>query len=77
MDEYYKKLHTMLFDALKQEVPDNCQDQKLNNVVAILLPYIEGYCITSSYLNISTKKLLEKLTGILYKILNQSVLNKN
>jgi hypothetical protein len=49
----------------------------LNNVVAILLPYIEEYCITSSYLNISTKKLLEKLTGILYKILNQSVLNKN
>jgi hypothetical protein len=70
VDEYYKKLHTMLFEALKQAAPDNFQDQKLNNAVAILLPYIEGYCITSSYLNISTKKLSEQLGSILYKILN-------
>jgi hypothetical protein len=45
VDEYYKKLHTMLFEALKQAAPDNFQDQKLNNAVAILLPYTEGIAL--------------------------------
>ena len=71
VDEYYKKLYTMLFDALKQAAPDNCQDQQLDNAVAILLPFIEGYCITFSNLNMSTKKLSEQLGIILYKLLSE------
>ena len=70
VDEYYKKLHAMLFDALKQVAPDNCQEQQVNYAVAILLPFIEGYCITSSNLNVPTKKLSEQLGLILYKILS-------
>lgn len=72
VDEYYKKLYTMLFDALKQAAPDNCQGQQLGNAVAILLPFIEGYCITSSNLNVSTKKLSEQLGIILYRLLSES-----
>jgi AcrR family transcriptional regulator len=72
VDEYYKKLNAMLFEALKQAAPENCQGQQLDNAVAILLPFIEGYCITSANLNVSTKKLSEQLGSILYKLLSES-----
>jgi len=70
VDDYYKKLHAMLFEALKQAAPENCQEQQVDNAVAILLPFIEGYCITSSNLNVSTKKLSEQLGFILHKLLS-------
>jgi AcrR family transcriptional regulator len=72
VDEYYKKLNAMLFEALKQAAPENCQGQQLDNAVALLLPFIEGYCITSANLNVSTKKLSEQLGSILYKLLSES-----
>ncbi|MEH6611402.1 MAG: TetR/AcrR family transcriptional regulator [Halioglobus sp.] len=72
VNEYYKKLHAMLFEALEQTAPENCQRQQLDNAVAILLPFIEGYCITSSNLNVSTKKLSEQLGHMLYKLLSES-----
>jgi len=70
VDEYYKRLHSMLFEALKQAAPENCQSQQVNNAIAILLPFIEGYCITSSSLNISTTKLSEQLGLILHYCLS-------
>jgi len=70
VDDYYKKLHVMLFEALKKVAPDDCQEQKVDNAVAILLPFIEGYCITSSNLKLSSKKLAEQLALILHKLLN-------
>ena len=72
IDEYYQKLYAMLFEALKQAAPENCQKQQLDNAVVILLPFIEGYCITSSNINVSTKKLSEQLGAILYKLLSES-----
>ena len=71
LNEYYKKLYAMLFDALKQAAPENCQEKKVDNAVVILLPFIEGYCITSSSLNVSTKKLSKQLGVILYKLLSE------
>ncbi len=68
VNKYYKKLHAILFEALKQAAPENCQDQQVTNAVAILLPFIEGYCITSSNLNVSTQQLSQQLGFILYKI---------
>ena len=62
----------MLFEVLKAAAPENCQDQQVNNAVAILLPFIEGYCITSSNLNVSTQQLSQQLGFILYKILHES-----
>jgi hypothetical protein len=62
----------MLFEALKQAGPENCQKQQLDNAVVILLPFIEGYCITSSSINVSTKKLSEQLGVILYNLLSES-----
>lgn len=56
--------------GVKKAAPENCRDQQVNNTVAILLTFIEGYCITSSNLNVSTKKLSEQLGLILYKLLN-------
>ncbi|WP_179888383.1 TetR/AcrR family transcriptional regulator [Marinobacter sp. LV10MA510-1] len=70
VDEYYKKLHAMLFEALKQAAPENCQSQQLNNAIAILLPFIEGYCITSSNIKISNVKLSEQLGLVLYYCLS-------
>ena len=70
LDEYYTKLHAMLFEVLKAAAPENCQDQQVNNAVAILLPFIEGYCITSAHLKVSAKKLSEQLALILYKLLD-------
>jgi AcrR family transcriptional regulator len=72
IDEYYQKLYAMLFEALKQAGPENCQKQQLDNAVVILLPFIEGYCITSSSINVSTKKLSEQLGVILYNLLSES-----
>ncbi len=70
LDNYYKKLHDMLFDALKQVAAGNCTDLQVNNAVAILLPFIEGYCITSSNLNISANVLSDQLGLILYNLLS-------
>ncbi|MFT6408748.1 MAG: AcrR family transcriptional regulator [Arenicella sp.] len=71
LDEYYIKLHAMLFEAIKETAPENCQQQQLDSAVAILLPFIEGYCITASSLKVSSKKLSEQLGLILYKILSE------
>jgi AcrR family transcriptional regulator len=70
VDDYYAKLHQMLFDELKQIAPNECKSQTINNAVAILLPFIEGYCITSSNLKVSSKNLAEQLALILYRLLN-------
>jgi len=70
VDDYYKKLYEMLFEALKKAAPENCQNQKVDNAVAILLPFIEGYCITSSNLNLTPKNLAEQLALILNKLLS-------
>lgn len=60
----------MLFEAVKNAAPDHCQEQKIDNAVAILLPFIEGYCITSSNLKLTSKKLSEQLALILHKLLS-------
>jgi len=60
----------MLSEALKNAAPENCQEQKVDNAVAILLPFIEAYCITSSNLKLSSKKLAEQLALILHKLLS-------
>jgi AcrR family transcriptional regulator len=70
VDAYYKKLHVILFEALKKVAPENCQEQQVNNAVAILLPFIEGYCITSSNLKLSSNKLAEQLSLILHGLLS-------
>jgi AcrR family transcriptional regulator len=70
VDDYYEKLHQMLFDELKQVAPKDCKTQKVNNAVAIFLPFIEGYCITSSNLKVTSKKLSEQLALVLYSLLN-------
>ena len=70
VDDYYAKLHLMLFDQLQQIAPEKCKDQTINNAVAILLPFIEGYCITNTNLKVSNKKLSEQLANVLFRILN-------
>ena len=64
VDEYYKKLYSMLYEVLKQDAPEDCQSQQLDNAVAILLPFIEGYCATFSSLKVRTKTLVEQLGRI-------------
>ena len=71
VDEYYQKLYAMLFEGLKHAAPKDCHRQQLDNAVVILLPFIEGYCITSSNLNMSTKRLSTQLAVILYKLLSK------
>ena len=71
VDEYYKNFYAMLFRTLKQAAPENCQNEQLDNAVFILLPFIEGYCITYSNLNLSTKKLSKQLGRVLYKLLSE------
>ncbi|MDO6428128.1 TetR/AcrR family transcriptional regulator [Thalassotalea sp. 1_MG-2023] len=72
VEQYYKQLYSMLFEALKQVAPMDCEDKQLDNTVVILLPFIEGYCITSSNLNISTKELADQLGSMMYNILTKS-----
>lgn len=72
VDEYYKKLSSMFYEVLKQDAPENYQSQQLDNAVAILLLFIEGYCVTFSNLKVSTKTLVEQLVFILYKLLSES-----
>jgi len=69
VDEYYERFHAMLFEELNNIAPADCKETTLNNAVAILLPFIEGYCITSSNLKVSADKLSEQLALVLYKLL--------
>ena len=69
VDEYYERFHAMLFEELKNIAPEGCKKSTLNNAVAILLPFIEGYCITSSNLKVSANKLSEQIALVLYKLL--------
>ncbi|MFT5706620.1 MAG: AcrR family transcriptional regulator [Oceanospirillaceae bacterium] len=71
LDDYYKKLHLMLFEALKNIASANCRKQQINNTVAILLPFIEGYCITSSNLKLSSQELAEQLALIMHNLLRE------
>lgn len=71
LDDYYKKLHLMLFEALKKAAPKSCKEHQVDNAVAILLPFIEGYCITSSNLKLSPKKLANQLALILHSLLSK------
>ncbi len=70
LENYYVKLHDMLFTSIKQVAPDNCQVAKINNAVAILLPFIEGYCITSSNLKTTRKKLADQLATVMNQLLS-------
>lgn len=69
VDKYYQDLHRMLFDVLEKAAPEKCNEQQVNSAVAILLPFIEGYCITHSNLRVSSEKISEKLAEILYSLL--------
>ena len=69
LDNYYKKLHIMLFNALKAIAPAHCNDQQLDNAVGLLLPFIEGYCITFTNLKVSTTVLSAQLARILAGLL--------
>jgi AcrR family transcriptional regulator len=70
IDSYYQDLHIMLFNALEKIASDNCTTQQINSVVGILLPFIEGYCITRSNLRVSTEELSDHLATLLYKLLD-------
>ena len=70
LDDYYGKLHQMLFDELKRAAPENCDAQSINHAVAILLPFIEGYCITSSNLRVPINQLAKQLATVLHNLLN-------
>jgi len=69
INTYYNKLYKMLYKELEKAAANNCQPQQLDKAVAILLPFIEGYCITFSNIRISTKILSEQLANILCKLL--------
>ena len=70
LDNYYKKLHLMLFNALKAIAPAHCNEQQLDNAVGLLLPFIEGYCITFTNLNVSTTVLSAQVARIIAELLN-------
>ena len=67
---YYQDLHKMLFDLLEKVAAKGCQRQRIDKAVGILLPFIEGYCITHSALQVSAEELSEQLAGLLYQSLN-------
>lgn len=67
--EYYAALHNILFDGLERVAPKKCTAEQLNNAVAILLPFIEGYCITASSLKMSSDKTAKQLTAVIYTLL--------
>ena len=67
---YYQDLHKMLFDVLEKVAAKGCQRQRIDKAVGILLPFIEGYCITHSALQVSAEELSEQLAGLLYQSLN-------
>lgn len=71
VDDYYGQFHAMLFDELKKVAPEGCKKTTLNNAVAILLPFIEGYCITSPNLKIPANKLSQQLARVLYQLLKE------
>ena len=67
--KYYQNLHDMLFDVLEKVAAKGCQKHRIDKAVGILLPFIEGYCITHSSLGVSAEELSEQLATLLYQSL--------
>lgn len=70
VDSYYSQLNAILFEGLKDIAPSNCQDQQLNIAVSILLPFIEGYCITSSNIKITKDELANQMAQVVSGLIN-------
>ena len=68
--KYYQNLHGMLFAVLEKAAAEGCGKQQINKAVGILLPFIEGYCITHSNLGVSAEELSKQLAMLLYQSLN-------
>lgn len=70
VDQYYQDLHNMIFEVLTKAAAKDCQKQQIDKAAGILLPFIEGYCITHSNLRVSAEELSEQLATMLYQSLN-------
>ena len=68
--KYYQDLYNMLFDILEKAAAKGCQKQQIDKATGILLPFIEGYCITHSNLRVPAEELSEQLAMLLYQSLN-------
>lgn len=69
LDAYYVTLHNLLFNQINNITPQGTSTTSINRAIAILLPYIEGYCITSSQLKVPSKQIAEHLSSALHKLL--------
>ena len=57
-------------NVLEKVAAKGCQKHRIDKAVGILLPFIEGYCITHSSLGVSAEELSEQLATLLYQSLN-------
>ena len=71
LDEYYQSLYNMIFLLLKSVSPDVSSQKNLHQAVSILLPFIEGFCITRTNLGVSTTTLAKQLSTLIYSVINQ------
>ena len=72
MTEYYQGLYQILFGMIEEIAPPKCREKSIHYSVSLLLPFIEGYCITRSVLPVSPDDLAEQFTEVITMILKQN-----
>ena len=70
LDQYYDDLYQMLFDILSTLVAETKRAKDIHRAVSILLPFIEGFCITRKNLPVATADLADQLAVMIHHIIS-------
>lgn len=70
LDNYYQDFYQMLASILKNIAPKNVQQQKIDQAVSMLLPFIEGYCLTHKSLPVASPILAQQFAVMICHLLN-------
>lgn len=70
LDSYYQDLLQMLVNILKNIAPLHVQPQKLQQAACLLLPFIEGYCLTHKNLPVESAVLAKQLGIMIFNMVS-------
>ncbi len=73
MEDYYRALFTIIETMIEKTVPRATDPRAIKQAASILMPFMEGYCITRSTLPVDPADLAGQMAGIIMYILNKTV----
>lgn len=76
MEEYYQAMFSILETMLKKTMPNATDPMAIKQAVSILMPFMEGYCITRATLPITPAGLAGQMANLIMDILNPNLAKK-